>query len=84
VQDNFFSPRDITISVGDSVTWSFDGSALHTVTEGAAKNPPAPLFDSGLMRSGTFGYRFTSAGSFPYHCDPHFAVDMKGTVTVEP
>ena len=24
VRDNFFSPRNITISVGDSVTWSFD------------------------------------------------------------
>jgi len=84
VRDNSFSPRDITISVGDSVTWSFEGSNLHTVTEGANANPPSPLFDSPLMRSGTFGYRFTTAGAFPYHCRPHIGVGMTGSVTVAP
>ena len=55
----------------------------HTVTEGATVNPPNPLFNSGLRNSGTFGYRFTAAGSFPYHCNPHFLQGMKGTITVQ-
>lgn len=83
VRDNFFSPANVTIAVGDSVTWSFDGSNIHTVTEGAPGNP-TPLFNSGNRNSGTFGYRFTTAGTYPYHCIPHAAQGMIGSVKVEP
>lgn len=83
VVDFMFVPRDITVSVGDSVTWSFAGTALHTVTEGAQKNNPSPLFDSGLKKSGTFGYRFMNPGTIPYHCIPHFDMNMRGTVIVQ-
>lgn len=83
VVDNRFVPANVTISAGDSITWRFEGSAQHTVTEGTVKGNPNALFASGLKSSGTFGYRFNSTGSFPYHCEPHFDVNMKGTVTVE-
>ncbi len=83
VIDNQFVPRDITISAGDSVTWSFEGSNIHTVTEGAQLGNPSPLFGSDFMDSGTFGYRFTTTGSSPYHCIPHFSLDMRGAVTVQ-
>jgi len=83
VVDNRFVPASVTITAGDSVTWRFEGSNRHTVTEGANLGNPTPLFDSGLKSSGTFGYRFTSAGTVPYHCQPHFNLDMKGTVIVQ-
>lgn len=83
VVDNQFIPRDITISAGDSVTWSFEGSARHTVTEGTDPNAPTHLFDSPLMSSGTFGYRFNSTGLVNYFCRPHFLNNMRGTVTVQ-
>lgn len=83
VEDNRFVPATLTVSVGDSVTWCFNGRNIHTVTEGTLGNP-TPLFDSGNKNSGSFGYRFTSAGTFPYHCIPHFAQGMTGTVTVQP
>lgn len=82
VVDNRFIPSSVTITAGDSVTWRFDGNNRHTVTEGANLGNPSPLFDSGLMSSGTFGYRFNAAGTFPYHCQPHFNQNMRGTVTV--
>jgi len=81
---NFFRPSSVTISQGDSVTWVWLGGAgAHTVTEGAPPNPPSPLFDSPQMSSGTFGYRFNVAGTYPYFCRVHGA-SMSGTVTVEP
>lgn len=87
VLDNRFSPRDVTIAVGDSITWSWNNSSgSHSVTQGTTPDPsedPSRLFDSGIKSSGTFGYRFTAAGTVPYFCRPHFSAGMKGTVTVE-
>jgi plastocyanin len=84
VRDSSFSPRNVTISVGDSVTWSWEGSANHTVTNGTSPATGGNLFDDGPKSSGTFGYRFTSAGSVPYFCRLHFGSGMTGTITVEP
>lgn len=86
VLDNRFSPRDVTIAVGDSVTWSWEGAGSHSVTQGTTDDPsedPGRLFDSGIQSSGTFGFRFTSAGTVPYFCRPHLSAGMTGTVTVQ-
>jgi plastocyanin len=85
IVDNAFSPASVTVAVGDSVTWRWEGSHQHTVTQGTtpdASQDPGRLFDSGLKTSGTFGYRFQSAGTFPYFCRVHFSAGMKGTVKV--
>lgn len=85
VLDSRFSPADVTIAVGDSVTWRWGGSLAHSVTQGTTPDPsedPSRLFDSGIKTSGTFGYRFTTAGDVPYFCRPHFGVGMKGVVRV--
>jgi plastocyanin len=87
VLDDRFSPSSVTISVGDSVTWSWDGNHSHTVTQGTtpdASQDPTRLFDHGPKTSGTFGFRFTSAATVPYFCRVHFSSGMKGTVTVKP
>ena len=87
IQDNRFSPANATISAGDSVTWSWDGNNSHTVTHGTSPTVPPDnekLFDTPLQSSGTFGYRFDTAGSYPYFCRPHFSMGMKGTITVQP
>jgi plastocyanin len=87
VLDNRFSPANVTINAGDSVTWRWEGNNSHTVTHGTSPTVPSDpnkLFDSPLQSSGTFGYRFTGVGTFAYFCRPHFSMGMKGTVTVEP
>ena len=71
-----FSPKDVTIKKGTTVTWTNQDSAVHTVTS------DTPLFDSGDLAQGkSFSYTFSTAGTFPYHCTPHKA-NMTGTIVV--
>ncbi len=77
-----YAPDNITLVVGvnNTVTWSNDDTAPHTVT---SVNVPAGAtsFDSGNMNSGqTFSYTFTVPGTYKYHCSYHSW--MTGTVTV--
>ena len=84
VLDDRFSPQTLTISVGDSVTWHWAGSNSHSVTHGTDPGNLGGDFNHGPKSSGTFGYKFTSPGSVPYFCIPHFSMGMTGTITVNP
>jgi plastocyanin len=80
LQNFAFNPQNITIAVGDSVTWINKDSANHTVTGDKAGS--GDDFDSGSFASGAeFKHTFTQAGTYPYHCSIH--TNMKGTVTVQ-
>jgi plastocyanin len=72
-----FSPGNVTIDVGDSVTFSFNGG-IHGVQW--TGGPPAA--NSGLMSSGTFVFTPTQAGTYNYICLQHGA-GMSGSVTVQ-
>ena len=77
-----FIPYEITVNVGDEVTWSNDDSAAHTVTAGSAADGPSGVFDSSLFMAGTtFSYQFESEGEFPYFCMVH--PWMEGIVKVQ-
>jgi len=70
-----FSPATLTITVGDSVTWTNSDPLAHTVT--SATN----IWNSGpLNQSGTFQHTFTQPGIFPYFCSIH--PTMHGTILV--
>ena len=59
-----YSPADVTIKAGGSVTWTNNDSVPHTVT--------GPDFDSGPIAQGaTFSHTFPTAGSFEYKCTIH-------------
>jgi plastocyanin len=73
VEDNVFEPEDITVAVGDTVTWRFEGSAAHNVT--------GPGIESELMSKGEFEHTFEEAGEVDYVCTVH--PGMTGTVIVE-
>jgi probable HAF family extracellular repeat protein len=68
VTDDGYSPLLATPEQGQRVKWIFRSSTLHSSTEliglGAGR---APLFDSGARSSGSYAFRFTSAGIYPYH-----------------
>jgi plastocyanin len=67
-----FIPVDVTVKVGDTVTWSNDDSAAHTVTSGTAADGPDGKFDSSLfMADTTFSYTFDQAGEYNYYCMVH-------------
>src|SRR5687767_3318562 len=77
VEDDFFTPTNLNISKGTTVTWTWNTNRNHTVTSGNA-SAPTNLFDSGIKSSGTFSFTFNSTGTFPYHCRVHGAM-MTGT-----
>ena len=72
-----FSPAEVTVAVGDTVTWTNNDPAGHDVT--------ADSFSSGdpggLAEGDTFEHTFEEAGSFDYVCTVH--PGMEGTVVVE-
>jgi plastocyanin len=77
-----FDMKDITIQVGDTVKWTWDGDG-HSVTSGIP-NIPDGLFDSTVLDTGaTFSFTFTTPGVVDYYCKPHGACcGMVGSVTV--
>ncbi len=73
--DNAFGPNNVTVSVGDTVTWRNGGQNAHEVN-GAA-------FASGNLDPGkTYSWRATRAGTYPYVCRYHQSIGMTGTVVV--
>ncbi len=78
-----WSPNDITIDLGDSVTWVNSNNGTHNVNGTTATYPSNPESFS-MLTSGsnwTFGKRFNVAGIYMYRCDVHSAM-MTGKVTV--
>lgn len=71
-----FSPGSITVSVGDSVTWTNSDAQAHTATADDSS------FDTGAISNGASkSVTFATAGTFAYHCSIH--TQMTGTVVVE-
>ena len=67
-----YIPAKVSIMKGDTVSWSNDDTAAHTVTGGSATNGPSGVFDSSLLiAGGTFEHTFDSAGSYDYYCMVH-------------
>ena len=74
-------PAEISVGVGETVTWSNDDTAAHTVTSGSAADGPDDIFDSSLFMAGAeFSHTFDTEGTYPYFCMVH--PWMAGTVIV--
>jgi plastocyanin len=72
VDDNVFSPDELTVSEGDTVTWEWVGDEPHNVV--------GDDFESELQTEGTFEHRFDEAGTYDYLCQVH--PGMEGAVEV--
>ena len=86
-----FTPANLTIAVGDTVTFTNAGGASHNVHaddnsfrcaqgcdgdgHGGDGTPSAALWTSTVT--------FNQAGTFGYHCDVHVSMGMTGTITVQ-
>ena len=92
LRDVRFNPAEVTVAVGETVTWRHDdGTTPHTVTSDASSGEPEffdshaacnPLVGATCMAQGaTFTHTYTQAGAFPYHCKVH--PSMRGTVVVQ-
>ncbi len=71
-----FRPKNVTIKVGSTLTWTNNDSTPQTVTSDAPG-----LFDSGQLAPGAkWSYTFTKVGTFPYHSSGQNGT--YGTITV--
>ena len=67
-----YIPYEVTVNPGETVTWTNDDSAAHTVTAGNAADGLSGEFDSGLFMAGaTFSHTFEEEGTFDYFCMVH-------------
>jgi plastocyanin len=76
VSGSAFSPPQVDIAAGGTVTWNFDDYVEHTVTfsgTGTPENIPASM-STAVERT------FPVAGTYPYSCSIHYG--MSGTVVV--
>ena len=79
--DSCYTPSEIVIKQGDSVTWVNEDAAFHSVTSGYYDDPSG-LFDSGYLDpEGSFTFIFENIGIYDYFCTLH--PWMKGQVIVE-
>ena len=66
IQNFAYNPVTITISKGQTVTWTNMDSAPHTITSTTGD------FNSGPISQGqTFSHTFNNAGTFEYSCTIH-------------
>lgn len=75
ISGNAFSPSNLSVKVGQTVTWTNSDGYAHTVVS-----------DDGTINSGnldtgkTFSSSFSKTGTYAYHCSIH--PYMTGTITV--
>jgi plastocyanin len=76
--DNFaFTPAEITVSPGTTITWLNRDDIPHTVTDAA--DPKA--FKSAPLDTGdSFSHTFAEPGTYRYFCSLH--AHMQGTIVV--
>ena len=75
--DNFsFTPREMSIAIGESVTWRNHDDVPHQIVSVDRKFTPSSVLDTGQ----TYRHTFDRAGTFAYFCSLH--PTMTGTVVV--
>lgn len=63
-----YSPFQVNVSVGDTVTWINQDNRTHTVTTGTSNYGPQGIFDSGVIKPGqSFTQFFGSVGKYNYY-----------------
>src|SRR5688572_12325806 len=73
IYDFYYLPTNVTVAVGDTVTWINKVPRAHDSTYYDPNNPEQSLWASDLLdENETFSYTFTSAGSYPYVCAVHY------------
>jgi plastocyanin len=77
-ETNTFTPKDVAIQRGGTVTWTFPG-ITHNVEFQAATGAPANIGNTGNSNTG-IERTFNTAGNFQYSCSLHSG--MTGSVLV--
>lgn len=78
MKDFAFDPQEISIAVGEEVTWRNDDSAEHNVNGRGIEDPPE---SENLGLGQTYTWRALQAGTVEYVCTIH--ANMTGRIRVE-
>jgi plastocyanin len=79
IKNKIFTPSQITVAKGGTVTWTNNDNVAHTVIDDLS-NVGGPA--SGDIPPGsTYSFIFNKTGSFQYHCKNH--PSMRGTIVVK-
>jgi len=73
-----FSPQEITVKQGTTVTWTNLDGVAHTIVSDAGA--PEAISSGPLSQGASFSFSFTKPGTYPYHCSIH--PSMTGSVIV--
>ena len=87
---NKWEPANATVRPGGTVTFEITGGLTHPVRSGDGSDPAGDdrfdASDCGLQQMSKVGdscqVKFPDAGSYPYFCQVHVTVGMKGVITV--
>ena len=78
-----FEPEELTIQPGDTVTWVNEQDDIHNAVADAGPEG-AELFESPMLEEAGQSWSVTLdvEGTYSYHCHPHAAMGMRGTIVV--
>ena len=79
IRDDRFSPKNVNVSVGGTVTWTWEGANDHNVTFRKVPNG-ASKRRARTRSSGHFTRSFSKRGTYRYVCTIHEDLGMRGTV----
>lgn len=77
IENSIFTPGEIAVTPGTSVTWTNNDAMPHTVVD-----VNKSFRSKTLVKGGTFMFTFTNVGDYNYFCSVH--PNMKGKVMVKP
>lgn len=79
IKNMMFTPPQISIQKGGTVTWTNNDNTTHTVIDDLT-NVGGPA-SGDIPPGGTYSFTFNKTGSFQYHCRIH--PSMRGTIVVK-
>ncbi|HVS39702.1 MAG TPA: cupredoxin family copper-binding protein [Gemmataceae bacterium] len=78
IDDFKFTPRELSVAVGDTVTWVNHDDVPHTAT---SKDDPAAFDSKALDTDDKYSFTFTKPGTYRYYCKVH--THMTGSIIVK-
>ena len=76
-----FSPSEVSISVGDSVTFTNGDLPPHNMV--VADHPELSHPDLSFVGGESFTVAFNESGDYEFQCEPHAGAGMKGIIHVQ-
>lgn len=78
ILDSSFSPSNITLAVGSSITFVNSSTISHTIISDDTVTIKTPV----IVPGSSFFYKKDTVGTFNYHCIEHPGV--RGSITLRP